>query len=149
MDWLTAHASHECDDCLIWPFAIGADGYGRVHRPKGSLTTASNLMCEMVHGPKPSQKHEAAHSCGMGNTGCVNPRHVYWATPKENHADKIKHGTTNRGEQQGASRLTEDDIRQIRSRSGTESQLSLAREFQVDPSHISKIVNRQAWGWLD
>lgn len=146
-DWLRAHVTHAGDDCLIWPFATGADGYGRAHRPKrGSLTTASHLMCELAHGPRPSRIHEAAHSCGNGNKGCVNPRHVYWATPTENQRDRIEHGTSNRGTQQGASRLTDDDVRAIRA--ATCSQADLAMRYGVDQSHINKIIHRRAWAWL-
>lgn len=148
-DWLLANRDYGGDECLVWPFHIGADGYGRAHRfGNGTLTTASNIMCELAHGPAPSRKHECAHSCGRGNAGCTNPRHLYWATPNRNHADKIVHGTTNRGERQGASRLTEADVIAIRQRAASETQTALAAAFGVDQSHISKIVSGERWDWM-
>jgi hypothetical protein len=146
-DWLRDHVGHDGDDCLIWPFANGADGYGRVHRPNdGPLTTAANVMCELAHGPRPSPLHESAHSCGRGSDGCVNPRHLRWATPTENHADKVEHGTTNRGERQGRHKLTETDVLEIRA--SHEPQSVLAARYGVDPSTISNVQTGRTWGWL-
>jgi hypothetical protein len=148
LDWIAAHVDYAGDDCLIWPFAVGKDGYGRVHRPGSSvMTTASNSMCEQAHGPRPAS-HECAHSCGNGHRACVNPRHLRWATPTENQADRILHGTTNRGARQWTARLTEDDIREIRSLSGVMPQTEIAALFGVGQDHISRIISRQVWSWL-
>lgn len=150
IDWIAEHSDYDGDDCLKWPFHIGKDGYGRVHRPLcGTLTTASNYMCHVAHGPKPSQRHEAAHSCGNGNLGCTNPRHLYWATPEKNQQERVVHGTSNRGERQHRSKLTKSDVRAIRRRATTESQKSIARDFGIDPSTVSNIVRRKKWAWLD
>ena len=78
LDWLELNKSYTGGDCLTWPFHTGKDGYGRVHPPGGgTLTTASRQMCLMVHGEPPSRRHEAAHSCGRGDQGCVSPAHLY------------------------------------------------------------------------
>lgn len=148
-DWLRAHANHDGDECLTWPFAIGADGYGRVHEPKtGKLTTASRLMCVFAHGQPPTPKHEAAHSCGRGNQGCTNPNHIYWATSERNHADKIIHETTNRGERQWNSKLTEADVLAIRALTGTMSQAAIAKRFGVSRTTISDIQKGRRWAWF-
>lgn len=150
MDWLTAYASHTGDSCLKWPFHIGRDGYGRVHRPRTSkLSTASNMMCELAHGPAPSKKHQAAHSCGNGNRGCVNPMHLRWATHTENQADRALHGTHNRGERQGSSRLTELDVKRIRELAENLTQAEIALAYGVDQSHINRIIHREVWSWLE
>jgi hypothetical protein len=149
IEWLESRVLFTGDECLPWPFTVGKDGYGRVHRPDTyRLTTASRMMCEMAHGPAPSRKHEAAHSCGNGNKACTNPNHVYWATPTRNHADKVAHGTTNRGERQGSSKLTEADIRAIRSLCETMSNTDIARIYSLDQSTVSQIKGRKRWGWL-
>lgn len=150
LDWIELNSKHTGNDCVQWPFHISKDGYGRVHDPRnGNLSTAARIMCGAAHGEPPTQKHHAAHSCGNGNKGCVNPNHLYWATCIENQNDRIKHGTTNRGERQGQSKLTTGDVLKIRELLKTQSQASIAKLFKVDPSHISNIFRRKQWAWLD
>ena len=148
-DWLIAHVSYKDDNCLQWPFCIGNDGYGRVHYfGNGALTTASRLMCVLAHGEPPSKKHESAHSCGKGSQGCVNPLHLYWATPTTNQRERLAHGTHNRGERQGLSKLTDENVRTIRLLVKSQSQTSVAAMFDIDQSHVSNIVTRKVWAWL-
>lgn len=151
LDWIAEHAGYKGDGCLEWPFAHGEDGYGRVRVARtGSTMTASRFMCVLAHGDSPSPKHEAAHSCGLGHQGCVNPKHLYWATSKENHADKIIHETTNRGERYGLAKLTESDVIKIRQMAAKRiPQKEIAALFGIDQSHVSDIHRRERWGWLD
>lgn len=149
-DWIEAHKDFDGDECLIWPFYRSPkDGYGRIHRlGDGPITTTSRFMLEATQGPPPSDEHEAAHSCGQGHKGCVNPRHLYWATPSKNQMDRVEHGTSNRGAQQWKAKLTDDDVRAIRRSLGAESQASIAARYDVDPSVISDIKRGKKWGWL-
>jgi hypothetical protein len=144
MAWIKRHVNHRGRKCLIWPFARLPDGRSHMSR-NGKTAIPPRIMCELVHGPAPSPKHHAAHSCGNGHLACVHPRHVRWATSKENADDKILHGTLLRGEDLPQSKLTEDDIHEIRRRSKLEVQKDIAAEFGVNGSCISKIVNRVHW----
>ena len=123
--WLEAHVSHDADGCLIWPYSRFHTGYGQYTLPSGAKGTASRVMCELAHGAPPTPEHEAAHSCGKGHEGCVNPMHLRWATQADNAADKVRHGTDARGERQWQAKLTEDDVRRIRRLRGVMTQLSL------------------------
>jgi hypothetical protein len=141
MQWLKEHLAYADDTCLIWPFARHPDhGY-----PHGSKGRPTRIMCEMAHGPAPSSLHEAAHSCGNGDKGCINPKHLRWATPKENAADKLLHGTVTRGEQHGCAKLTSAQVREIRLLHGTVLQKDIAEQFGVTNQHISSILNYKVW----
>lgn len=96
-EWLKGHVGYAGDDCLTWPFGGRGNGYGSI-KFNGRHTTANYAMCELAHGRAPSPTHEAAHSCGNGHLGCVNPRHLRWATRLENANDALRDGTTSRGE---------------------------------------------------
>lgn len=135
----------EEDDCLLWPFAKTNAGYG-VIRMDGKNVVVSRYVCERVHGRPPTPEHEAAHSCGNGHLGCVSLKHLSWKTPVENQADRIIHGTTNRGERHGMSKLTKQDVLNIRS--SQETNVALAHRYGVGVGSINNVLARRTWGWL-
>lgn len=145
--WAREHASFAGDDCLIWPFNRNRGGYG-VFKSERVRWKAHRFICTLAFGPPPTPRHEAAHSCGKGAAGCVSPRHLRWATPAENGTDRILHGTSNRGDQHGMSKLTEDDVRQIRSLAGVQTLRDIGEQFGIAQSHASMIINRKTWDWL-
>lgn len=73
-------------ECLTWPYACNADGYGMVWRD-GKLNNVHRLLCEAIHGPPPTPDHQAAHSCGNGGLGCSTKRHLSWKTRIQNKED--------------------------------------------------------------
>ena len=77
--------------CLIWPYCRDNHGYARVSRNKKPVIV-QRIVCIAVHGKPPSKWHIAAHSCGNGHLGCVNPMHLRWATREEDRDDMVKHG---------------------------------------------------------
>lgn len=145
--FLEAHVDYAGVECLTWPFSTNRYGYGRIY-DGAKFTTASRAMCELAHGAPPSPRHEAAHICGMGHKGCVNPSHLRWATPAENAGDTLSHGTRNRGERNGASRLTKSDVRRIRNLAGQLSQAELGELFGIHVETVGRIVRGTRWGWL-
>lgn len=149
MDWIEANASHLGDDCLIWPFASTANGYGVVTF-RGKRTRASRAMCTVAHGEPPTPQHDAAHSCGRGAAGCTHPGHLRWATKSENMAEKVKHLAGPRGATHPCAKLSASEVREIRRLVGSQKQSEIAAAYGVDQSHVSRIKNRdRAWAWLD
>ena len=141
--WLKEHAGFEKDECLIWPFSRSSHGYGQIninYRRVG----AHRLMCELKHGPPQTETDEAAHSCGNGASGCVNPKHLRWATPQQNAADKFIHGTQPIGENNHNHKLTRQQVNEIRSATG-ESQASIALRYGVCQQLISRIILGKLW----
>jgi hypothetical protein len=139
--------SLETDECVLWPFGQRPGGYGVIYLD-GKQRAVHVLACERAHGPKPIGK-EAAHSCGI--SACLNYRHLRWATHKENLADKLLHGTSNRGERHGLANLTVKDVRSIRKMAtrGEFSTGEIADRFNVSRGAISDVLARRTWGWLD
>lgn len=136
------------DDCLIWPYGQNGGGYGRI-RIDGRMQLTHRLVCEAVYG-NPPPKHEAAHSCGKGHEGCVNPAHLRWATRAENQADKLIHGTHQYGERNCNAKLTETDVHKIRQMLGTgQTQRSIAVDFGVHGNAIGEIASGRNWAWLE
>ena len=137
-EWIKTHKNYDGEDCLHWPFATAGRGYGVIMICRKS-TYVHRIMCEHRHGPPPTKKHEAAHSCGNGHLACVNPKHLTWKTRTENMADKVAHGTHIFGRRCHNYKLTSGNVGEIRS--STLSHEELAREFGVSRWHIINIRN--------
>jgi hypothetical protein len=138
MAWILAHAGYDGEECLIWPFAVLANGYPRIGKK-----LATRVMCELINGAGRGTKYEAAHLCGNGHLGCINPKHLAWKTRKENEADKKPHGTIQNGERHWNSKLTAADVMKIRSLDIP--QKDIAEMFGVGFGTIGKIIRRDRW----
>ena len=149
--WLVWALFQETDECLLWPFAAGTrkpngrGGYGRINKGDGVMVDVHRHACELAHGPAPSPKHEAAHKCGTRL--CCNKRHLSWKTPAQNKADELVHGTRNRGERHGLSKLTAHDVRMIRA--DDRPPRIVAAAYGVSEATIRDAVAGRTWGWLD
>lgn len=135
------------DDCLPWKMTRTGDGYGQLWRD-GRHQYVHRLACEARNGPPPTSKHEAAHSCGNGHLGCVNPKHLSWKTRAENAADTKVHGTASLGERHGCAILSERDVRLVR-RLASFSASEVAAEFGVSKSTILHIRQGRKWGHVN
>lgn len=143
--WIFDNANHEGDDCLTWPFGRSANGYGSLTY-NWQRRSAHKMMCEVAHGKQ--EGSQALHSCGKGHLGCVNPKHLRWGTAEENMADKLTHGTHNRGDRQYQVKLTEKDVLTIRDARGVISEDKLAVMFGVSRGTIACVMQRRTWAWL-
>ena len=84
---------------------------------------------------------EAAHDDGSKTNNC--PTNLRWATRKENNDDRIKHGTTTRGERNAAAKLTAAQVVAIRHMPGKHAEIAAA--FGVTCATISMIKLRRTW----
>lgn len=121
--WLRrTHMGYETP-CWVWLLALNADGYGIDGQRSAHLTAY-----EREKGPVPKGL-EIDHLCRVRH--CVNVAHMEVVTHTENM------------QRSGATKLTWDQVREIRARWVTTA--SLAREFGVSPGTITRIVSGRSW----
>jgi hypothetical protein len=124
--WLLDHVQHHGDSCLPWPFAKDSRvGRGQLSY-QGRQYWAHRFMCELAYGPAPADKPQAAHSCGNGHKGCVNPRHLLWKSNTENQLDRREHGTVTKS---WSAKFTPGRIAELRALRPTMTQMQLAERF--------------------
>jgi hypothetical protein len=109
---------------------------------------AHHAVCEWANGPRPSPAHHVAHTCGNGKSlGCVNRRHLVWATASENESHKREHGTAPIGQRNPNAMLSEADVVEIIRRvEAGQSQTSVAATYNVTQTTVGRIMNGQRWG---
>jgi hypothetical protein len=84
---------------------------------------------------------ECCHNDGNPQNNHLS--NLRWDTAKNNHADKVKHGTTNRGENCGTAKLTGIQVDAIRQ--DNRLQRLIAIDYGVRASTISRIKSGVRW----
>ncbi len=78
---------------------------------KGKTWPVHQLVCMAFHGPRPTPKHHAAHDDGDKDNN--HESNVLWKTKKENEADKVRHGRTNRGDKNWNTKIKDADVPEV------------------------------------
>lgn len=133
------------DECWPWTAATDKYGYG-VLRPAGKRTDPSvkahRYSAELAGMDIAGRA--VLHSCD--NPPCVNPAHLRPGTQAENMRDKVGRNRAQRGERVWNARLTEPDVRGIRSRrEAGEASSAIAEDFGITASQVNRIARRDNW----
>lgn len=143
--FLDAMRTHQGNDCVLWPYNRHVKGYGKITL-NGRARNAHAMICEWVHGAKPSAEMHAAHECG--NAACVNPKHIRWATVAENYEDGRRLGRNAQGEKHGHAKLTQEQVQYIRTDGRMFSASELGSMYGVSKDAIVSVRSRKTWAWL-
>lgn len=130
--------------CILWPFATDKkSGYGIVIYHKRTRT-AHRVALILHTGIDPVDLQACHGTCH--DRKCCNPLHLSWKTITENHRDKIRDNTHNRGSRHYLSKLTEEDVRKIRK--DDRIQREIAADYGVNRSVIASVKLGTYWKWV-
>jgi len=137
-------------ECWNWTGYFDTSGYGQISMSGNAVL--AHRYSYIIHHPLTINLREhpeicVCHKCD--NRKCVNPAHLFLGSVTDNNRDREAKGRGNqpKGEKQPASKLTEQQVREIRIKyaNGGLNQRQLALEYGVHFGTISKIILRKNW----
>lgn len=124
--------------CWIWQGTRDRDGYGRI-----SINGSDIRVHRLTFSQNNPQINIAGliilHGCDT--PPCCNPDHLSAGTHQDNHDDRGRKGRTAKGSRHGKSKLTEQQVEEIRARYFPGNGQLLATEFGVYRTAIHKIIH--------
>ena len=137
------------DECWLWTGSKFDTGYGCVNR-NWTAIGAHRISYELHFGPIPDGMF-VCHRCD--NKACVNPRHLFIGTPRENTQDMMIKGrhrvgmpTRPTGEDHPMAKLNWNAVRDIRlARKNGALLRELAGRYKVTEALISAIAKNKIW----
>ena len=134
--------------CWVWMGRMGTKGYGKIYW-NGRLVGAHRYSYMLHHGLKKLKSSIfVCHHCD--NRKCVNPKHLFLGSAKDNSNDsknKLRHTW---GEKHPQSKLKEGDVMKILGlyENKNRSMASLSRDFKMSPTAIYSITRGITWNYL-
>ncbi len=133
-------------ECWIWDGNLSSTGYGRININK-KMIAAHRFSYGLHYGIIPKDKL-ICHRCD--NPKCVNPKHLFLGTSRDNVHDMINKkrdnfhgGISFENEKNPNSKLTKNDV--IFIKQSSLSQRKLAKQFNVSRSCIVFIKRGLSW----
>ena len=128
--------------CWIWIAGTSGNGYGGF-KIDDKMFRSHRVAFEMWKGRIPDGQL-VRHKCD--DPLCCNPEHLELGTTADNVNDRQERNRQSKGGDRYNSKLTEDDVREIRMllRTGITG-VEIARRFGVSQDAISKIKSGRNW----
>lgn len=128
------------NECWLWTGHIERNGYASMHPIKGASPIRANRVSYVIHHGPIAPRMMICHHCD--NRRCVNPRHLYQGTAKQNAEDTSARGRA----RSGKAKLTEPQVRAIISLfSNGASNSEIAKRYGVHASTINNIRQQRSW----
>lgn len=121
---------------------IANTGYPVVGLGNKKIHLVHRLVLLAFVGEAP-EGHLCAHNDGTRNNNHLS--NLRWTTQLDNSHDRISHGTNLSGENHPRSKLTAQQVAEMRALKGRVSQSKIAEMFSVCPGTVSLILSGKIW----
>lgn len=142
--WFDSNLINSLSGCLEWNGCKLSSGYGII-RVSGKNVRAHRIALERKLGRQITPGMLACHSCN--NPSCCSPAHLREGTTQDNMNDKVNSDRQLKGEENGNSKLTQNQVIEIRIRKQNESitNQKLGDFYGVKKACIAKILRKEKW----
>jgi hypothetical protein len=133
------------NDCWLWTGAKQSKGYGSIGNGNGDTVSAHRVAFEISRGKEIPDgfcvMHQ--HDCRL----CCNPNHLTLGTIADNNRDMVRKGRQAKGEKNGRSKLTGQDVLKMRKlfQNDQKTMVELAHEFGVHYNTVRNAVHGITW----
>ena len=131
--------------CYLWTAAVNKNGYGKF-ASNGGWILAHRYAYERENGKIP-EGLIVCHSCD--NPSCVNVNHMFLGTHADNNKDRDQKNRNRQlcGEDHGRSKLTIDQVRELRElvKNGALSAYAASKKFGINHKTSRNIVEGKLW----
>lgn len=104
----------------------------------------ASLVCTAYHGPRPRGKN-VRHLDGSRTND--RPDNLAWGTQAENCADKLLHGTIQRGNNSGTAKITEAQALAVKAMLPKKTRV-ISEKLGISKHTINNIRYGNSWSWL-
>ncbi|MCY9274574.1 HNH endonuclease [Bacillus haynesii] len=115
-------------------------GYTVIRRGGKSPQRLHRYVYQLINGPLESHQ-VVMHVCD--NPSCFNPGHLRVGSHADNVKDKVQKDRHCKGETNGSSKLTEEEVAAIRK--DTRSHIAISKDYNVNRATIGQIKRGETW----
>lgn len=143
-EWLDKIFLEDIGNCILYEYYIGKHGYGMTYVERKPYR-AHRYILEKKLGHKLPKDIFACHTCDI--QACVNKNHLFPGAPRLNSQDMVEKNRQAKGIENGASKLTENQVCEIRLKYVPRkySFRKLGKEYHVSSTTIQNIILHKQW----
>jgi len=130
------------ETCWNWKAFKDRQGYGLFCIKSTGTSRAPRVSYQLHHPDENIEGLAICHTCD--NPACVNPKHLFKGTWKDNLQDMVKKGRSRKGEKAINAKLTTVDVLRIRANPSISSNV-FAKQFGMSRAAIIDARSGKNW----